>query len=260
VRAHLKSPVLSWPVVPWNGKPTIDESIARVARFDNDRKDADSSPGRVIPRPEDIAIGETKRFELAILHVDINNYKALAGQMNFRGAARFLSVYLTEMTYQIKEFGGDLESYGGDRVTALFGAGTDKTTAVENCASCAMTMNTVVQYVISPYLNRIGLTAFRVATGMDYGGTWIERVGVRDDTRLTLVGPTVSIASQLQEMAGPNQMLVGHYFYTGMSQKRQGFCTKMTSESWNWNMGDSAKTPYPFYDFRAVWTGYPEIS
>ena len=243
--------------MPWRGKPTVDESTARITRFDNERKDADSGFGRVNPRPEDIILGEIKKFDLAILHVDIDNYKTMVGQMNFRGASRFLSVYLTEMTYQVKDFGGDLESYAGDRVTAMFGAGLDKAAAVKNCVDCALTMKAVIRHAVSPYLSRNSLPAFRCAFGIDYGSTWIERVGVRNDNRLTLVGSTVSIASQLQDLAGPDQIFVGYDVYTGMPKDYQNLCKPMKWADWNWTMGDQQKTPYPFYNFDAEWKDYP---
>jgi adenylate cyclase len=247
--------------VPWRGIPSIDDSSARISKFDNDRKDADSGPGRVIPKPQDIALGETKRFDLAILHVDIDNYSVLAGQMKFRGAARFLSVYLTEMTYQIKDFGGDLEGYGGDRVTALFGAGQEKAAAVKSCMDCALTMKAVVRYALSPYLNKNGLPAFKVGIGVDYGPTWIERVGVRNDSRLTLIGPTVSIASKLQDLAGPDQILIGHDVYSAMSKNYQDLCKVRVAtkpSDWPFTQGDPPK-PYPFYNFDAEWTDVPKV-
>lgn len=242
----------------WRGKDSLDVSVARIAKSDIDRRDADRSAGRVIPKPQDLALGEIKSFNLAILHIDIDNYKPLVEKLEMAQASRLLSSFLTEMTYLVKDYEGDLESYSGDRVTALFGAGQEKTTAVSNCVNCALSMITVVKYAISPFLNQKGLPSFRCAVGMDYGPTWVERIGIRNENQLALIGPTVSIAAQLQELAKANQILLGEDIYRGLSTNDQGLCSEMTATNWTWTRGEGQqKRPYRFYLFRAQWPNFP---
>jgi len=164
---------------------------------------------------------------------------------------------IRDRTYVAKDFGGDIESYSGDRVTALFGASDDKGKATEDCLNCGLTMLTVIQHVLSPYLTRIGLPSFKCAVGMDYGTTWIERVGIKGQNQLTLVGVTVSIASQLQELAKPNQILLGHTLYTGLSTEEQKRSTKMTTAvAWTSRSGNTTDT-YTYYEYSSFWQNYP---
>jgi len=240
--------------VGWKGKTTLDDSLARIKKFDNERKEAGRTEGVVIPKTEGMKLGEAREFELAIMHIDIDNFKGITGSMKMRGIARFLSVYLTEMTYLVKEFGGDLESYSGDRVTALFGADQHKATACQNCLDCGLTMITAIQYVLSPYLTNMGLPAFKCALGMEYGETWIERVGIRGENQLTLVGHPVSIASQLQELAKPNHILLAHLFFSALSVDEQKRCTKQDPDaSWKWT---SNQQVYPYYDYTGTFKEY----
>lgn len=241
----------------WKGKPTLDESLGRVTKFDNERKDAERVEGQVIPEPSSLALGEAREFELAIAHIDIDNFKGLSSSMKMKGLARFLSIYLTEMTYIVKEFGGDVESYSGDRVTALFGAGKGKAQAIEDCLNCGLTMLTVIQYVLNPYLARISLPSFRCAVGMEFGETWIERVGIKGENQLTLVGYPVNVASQLQELAKPSQILLAHGFYSGLSEGEKKHCQKMEPDkTWNWTYGEP-RIPYPYYGYGGHWKDFP---
>ena len=238
----------------WKGKTTLDDSLARIKKFDNERKEAGRAEGVVIPKLEDLNLGEAREFDLAIMHIDIDNFKGVSGNMKMRGIARFLSIYLTEMTYLVKEFGGDIESYTGDRVTALFGANQDRATACQNCLDCGLAMVTVIQYVFGPYLTNMGLPAFKCTIGMEFGETWIERVGIRGENQLTLVGHPVSIASQLQELAGPNHILLAHSFFSSLSAEEQKRCIKQDPPtSWKWTSNQQA---YPYYDYTGIFTGY----
>lgn len=244
--------------VGWKGKATLDDSLNRITKFDNERKDAGRAEGVVIPKPRDLILGEAREFDLAIMHIDINGFKEATGKMKMRGITRFLSIYLTEMTYLVKEFEGEIESYSGDRVTALFGAGQDKEKACQSCLDCGLTMITAVQFVLNPYLVKIGLPAFNCSVGMDYGETWIERVGIRGENQLTLVGHSVSIASQLQEISKPNHILLAHLFFTGLSLQEQKLCTRMEPDSswrWTWNSGQA----YPYYDYTGFWPDFKVV-
>ena len=236
----------------WRGK---ENSLARITKFDNERKDAGRAEGTAIPKLADLALGEAREFDLAILHVDIDNFKGITGNMKMRGMMRFLSIYLTELTYVVKDFQGDIESYSGDRVTALFGAGQDKSTACQNCLDCGLTIITEVQYVLNPYLSGISLPQFKCTVGIDFGGTWIERVGIKGENQLTLVGHPVSIASQLQELASPSHLLLGHFLFSGLTAEEQKRCSKMNPDKswgWTWNSGQI----YPYYDYSGMWSGY----
>ncbi len=238
----------------WKGKTTLDDSLARIKKFDNERKEAGRAEGVTIPKPEALNLGEAREFDLAIMHIDIDNFKGVTGNMKMRGIARFLSIYLTEMTYLVREFGGDVESYSGDRVTALFGAGQDKAVACQNCLDCGLSMLTVIQYVLNPYITDMGLPAFKCTIGMEFGETWIERVGIRGENQLTLVGNPVSIASQLQELAKPNHILLAHLFVSALSGDEQKWCVKQDPDkSWTWTQNQKA---YPYYDYGGFFNDY----
>jgi class 3 adenylate cyclase len=107
----------------WKGKKTIELSSARIAKLDKERRTIDRKEGDVVPEPEDLALGETRKFELAILHIDIDDFKRAIGNLSMTEMMRFASIFLTEMTYIVKDFDGSVEQYVGDSVTALFGVG-----------------------------------------------------------------------------------------------------------------------------------------
>jgi class 3 adenylate cyclase len=115
-------------------------------------------------------------------------------------------------------------------------------------------MLTVIQYVLNPYISNMGLPTFKCALGMEFGETWIERVGIRGENQLTLVGRPVSIASQLQELAKPSHILLAHLFFSALSADEQKRCIKQEPDvSWKWT---SNQQVYPYYDYTGIFTGY----
>ena len=68
--------------MPWEGKATILDAKNRVRQFDQDRQFNDIASGRTIPQIGDMRLGEAKEFGLAVMHVDMNGFKELSGNLS----------------------------------------------------------------------------------------------------------------------------------------------------------------------------------
>jgi adenylate cyclase len=169
-------------------------------------------------------LGEAKKFDLAILHVDIDGFKKLVQGLTQNQYLRFVSIFLTEMTQLIDNRNGFVDRYVGDQVTALFGIGRSSSQGAEDCIYCALDMKTIIQYSINPFLKSIELPIFSCSFGMDLGDIWIAKVGIRGINQLTLIGYAVNIVAELVDIAPTGQIMLGHNLYKNLSDSNRNYC------------------------------------
>lgn len=223
----------------------------RIQKLDIERKEIDAIKGRAEPNIDNMIIGESRKFMLVILHIDITNFKKMVGQLSNREKFRFLNIFLSEMTYVVHDFDGVVEKYVGDRVTAMFGIGVPVSDAVLNAIYCARAMRYEIKKILNPYLKSIGLPEFQCTIGMDLGETWISKVGIRNDNQFTLVGNAVNVASELEEMASPDQILLGSAIFQYLPNEHQLECTSLhLPDSWKWVIANTNKR-YGIYVYKS---------
>lgn len=223
----------------------------RISQLDRDRLFSDIATGRVTPDIDGMALGEAKEFSLAVMHVDMDNFTGVTGRLPNKDKLRLLNIYLSELTAVIRDHDGFVEKYVGDGISALFGVGKGGPEAVKNAAECAMTIQADIKHVMGKYLERIDLPTFTCSIGMDYGTIWVARVGVKRMSQLTLVGNEVSIAKELEELAGHGKTFVGECFKTRLSQKRQEYCKRQPpNRNFKWELKGKR---YPYYKYCGRW-------
>jgi class 3 adenylate cyclase len=131
----------------------LNLSKERIRKTDTDRMSADSGKGTGEPNIENMKLGEARKFELAILHIDINDFKNKTRALKNEQYLRLVSTYLTEMTRIINENEGLVDRYVGDQVTALFGIGHNCSSCnPKDCLKCALNMQTVIKYSMNDFL------------------------------------------------------------------------------------------------------------
>ena len=71
-------------------------------------------------------------------------------------------------------------------------------------------MNTVIQKGINPILNQYDYPDLMVKIGVDFGQNIVVRYGADEiNSHVDLMGPAMNIAAKIQNMAKPNQILIG---------------------------------------------------
>ena len=233
----------------------IDDLKQRIRNCDLQRIRIDKVVGRKIPQIEDMQLGEPREFELAVMHVDMEDFTELSSSLSQKNKLRFLNIFLSEFTALIHDYDGFVEKYGGDSITALFGFGKSPQDSCANAINCGVTMLTEVYYAMNAYLESIGLPKFSCRIGIDYGQIWMARVGIKSMNQLTLVGDAVIIAKQLEEFAEGHKIFIGNDVYVNLPECRQRFCQRQENRDFNWTVGPDNK-PYAFYHYRAHWKGY----
>ena len=150
-------------------KTTISNAKNRVKQFDQDRQFDSIKSGRVIPQIGDMKLGEAKEFGLAVMHVDMNNFKKLSGNLSNEKKLRLLNIYFSELTHVIRDYDGFIEKYVGDGITALFGVEKNHEQAVTDAIACGMTILTEIRYTINDICKASTCLCFRARSELIMG-------------------------------------------------------------------------------------------
>jgi adenylate cyclase len=159
--------------------------------------------GQVVPKTEDIALsGGAVKLDSTILYADLADSTDLAMNYDKRVAAKVFKCYLSSCSRIIKNFGGEIRSFDGDRVMGVF-IGNSKNS---NAGKTALKINGAFQKIIKPKLEAKypsltnGSYRLRQRVGVDTSEVLAVRGGVRNDNDLVWVGRCPNIAAKLSSM------------------------------------------------------------
>lgn len=151
-----------------------------------------------------------KRINAAILYVDMVGSTKLAMELPGKKLARIVSSFTEEMANLVTVYDGMVLKYMGDAIIGYFIAGDNSLLAADKAVECAKSMIHVVENGINPVLDQYYYPVMRVKVGIDYGEIVVVKYGAQTD----LLGASMNMASKIQAMATPNQILIGEYVYS----------------------------------------------
>ena len=127
-----------------------------------------------MPDLDDLAIGGSRQFRLAVLSIDIRGFTDISWGLNDKSQslAKLQALYLSEMSAVIKNRGGVTEKYHrGDGVMGLFGteADTEGTASVLSAVKAALDVKVVLERSLNPFFRAAGLPEIKCGQGIDYG-------------------------------------------------------------------------------------------
>lgn len=155
-------------------------------------------------------IMEPKDLTATVLFTDIIGFTRLSEQMPPREINMILNRFFSRMTDIIFEHDGTLDKYIGDALMAVFGAPMEKEGDAERAILAALKMREelavmMAKTVVDKQINvRIGINTGRVVAG---------NIGSPKRMDYTVIGDPVNIASRLESIALPNQILIGEETY-----------------------------------------------
>ena len=215
----------SFPVSPtkWT-KRYVEDIIARSNRRIEVLQDRIQgiTEGRVMPDREEITIGSGKRFELAVLFLDVCGFSSRPNwtpdEQNVVLAT--MNVFMAEMLSIVKDFGGTYEKNTGDGLMAYFGEdGATEANRVKPAVEAAVVMHYVNEKLIAPWLISQKVEPLRFRVGIDHGPVTIARVGIRGEkSSRVAIGTTANIACKLMERIPNGGICVGQNVYRNLPQ------------------------------------------
>ena len=152
---------------------------------------------------------------VTVLFSDIVGFTQMSNILRSRRIAELLNEYLGEMTRAIFANGGTVDKFVGDAVMAIYGA-PEKLAAHEQVRRAVASARAMLKALdkLNERWQNLGLIGdnevppVRFRCGIHQGSAVVGMFGNAERSDYTAIGPSVNIASRLQEAAEPNTILV----------------------------------------------------
>jgi adenylate cyclase len=149
---------------------------------------------------------EANDREATILFTDIIGFTSLTENMQPREINTLLNRFFSRMTDIVFEYDGTLDKYIGDSLMAIFGAPIEKKDDAERAVSAAIKMR---QELLAMTEKTDGNPKFGIRIGINTGHVVAGNIGSPKRMEYTVIGTPVNIASRLESLAQPNQIIIG---------------------------------------------------
>jgi len=174
-----------------------------------------------------------QQINMAVLYVDLIGSTKMSMELPSDKLSILVSSFSQEMAYVINAHNGYVLKFVGDAVIGYFVEDeTSSFQTVDNAVGCAESMIKVAEQGINPILiKKAGLSEIRIKIGIDFGKNVVVRYGADEKKAyVDLLGPTMNVASKIQDLAKPNQILVGQKIYDRLHPSIQKFFLDVTKE------------------------------
>ncbi|NPV51948.1 MAG: adenylate/guanylate cyclase domain-containing protein [Firmicutes bacterium] len=158
----------------------------------------------ILATPGGYALGGSRRA-VTILFADIRGFTAFAEDRDPEEIVGILNRYLSAMGEAVLREGGALDKFTGDGVMAVFGAPVVMKDHAFRAVKAAL--------AILDNVERLGY-GLQVGIGMATGEAVVGNIGTGRRMDYTAIGSVVNLASRLEELAGPRQILVDGATYS----------------------------------------------
>ena len=159
--------------------------------------------GKKVPESEDLGLGnDAVKLDGTVLYADLDDSTNLVDSYKPEFASEIYKAYLSCAAKVIRSEGGEITSYDGDRIMAVY-IGESKNTAA---ARSALKINYAVTKIINPILKDCYPNDnynVRQVVGIDTSKLFIARTGIRGSNDLVWVGRSANYAAKLCSLS-PN--------------------------------------------------------
>lgn len=156
-----------------------------------------------VPSPEDLRLNSNHAKDLeeaTVLYADLDGSTSMVDNHLWEFSAEVYKAFLRSAADIIRNEGGSITAYDGDRIMAVFTGSSKNTTATR----CAMKINYAVANIIQPAINAQYSTTFKLVhvVGIDTSRLRTARIGVRGDNDLVWIGRAANYAAKLTNKSG----------------------------------------------------------
>jgi len=185
----------------------------------------------------------SSKVKMIIVYVDLVGSTQMSLELPTEKLAIIISSFSQEMGFVIRHHGGYVLKFVGDAVIGYFVAQESPLVAADNAVNCARSMISVIERGINPILNEYDYPDLRVKIGMDFGENTIVRYGGDEsNSHVDILGPGMSIAAKITNLAKPNQILVGEDVYEKLHPTiKQSFNEVEGLGQWNYRDRETGK-------------------
>ena len=153
--------------------------------------------GQKVPESEDLGLGnDAVKLDGTVLYADLDESTNLVDNYYPEFAAEIYKAYLSCAAKVIRSEGGEITSYDGDRIMAVYIGDSKNSSAAES----ALKINYTVTEIINPLIKKhYPTTSYQVkqVVGIDSSELFIARTGIRGSNDLVWVGRAANYAAKL---------------------------------------------------------------
>ncbi len=193
----------------------------------------------------------SSRVDMMVLYVDLVGSTDITLSLPEDKVAIIISSFTQEMAGVIRQHDGYILKFVGDAVIGYFIAEALPLLAADNAVNCAKAMLTVIEKGMNPILNQYDYPELKIKIGMDFGKNIIVRYGAdKEKSHVDILGPAMNIASKIQSICEPNQILIGEDVYTRLHPSIQKSFERVvwTKTKWKYHDRETGKL-YPVYSY-----------
>lgn len=157
-----------------------------------------STVDKLIEYEKDLSLSGEGKY-LTVLFADIRGFTTIAERLSPEETFEFLNEVLGVMTGAIFDFGGMLDKFIGDEIMAIFG------TPVEDEKHPLKAVLSAIE-IMRRIKKRFEFV--KVGIGINTGEMMIGNIGTERRMEYTAIGDEVNLASRIQKIAGPGEILI----------------------------------------------------
>ncbi len=160
----------------------------------------------LVENPQKFQLGGTNR-RVTVFFCDVRGFAKLAHRARPETIVDLLNILFTEMAAEIFKHHGTLNKYLGDGLMALFGAPVKGDTDAADAVAAAIGMQKRIK-AVNEQLTAKQLPNVMLGIGINTGEATVGCIGAEQRLEYTAIGDTVNIASRIEGIAKPGQILV----------------------------------------------------
>ena len=161
-------------------------------------------------------IMEPKELTATILFADIVGFTRLSETLPPREINIILNQYFSHMTDIVFSHAGTLDKYIGDGLMAVFGAPIENEDDAERAVRTALEIR---RHLTAMMKKKNEEVRFDIRIGLNTGRVMAGNIGSPKRMEYTVIGDPVNIASRLESVAKPNQIVIGEETFNLVKNK-----------------------------------------
>lgn len=178
----------------------------------------DIRDGQIVPSTETVRLSDgAVKINATYLYADLADSSKAAQTFYKQVTAKIIRSYVNAAVRIIRQKGGEIRSFDGDRVMAVFIGESKNTSAVR----AALGINWAVHEVLRPKFDAKWPTLkddylLKHGVGVDTGEALIVRAGVRNNNDLVSIGGAPNVAAKLSDLRANANIYITKAVYDGM--------------------------------------------
>ena len=214
-------------------KEDLENKVAEIFGYQWTERD-----GRVVPDASDLTLhNDAVKLDGVVLYADMSESTKLVDRKKAFFAAEVYKAFLHCAAKVIRAEGGEITSYDGDRIMAVF-IGDSKNTSA---ARAALKINYTRLHIVNPAITKQYPKSDQVVkhtVGIDSSELFIARTGIRGSNDLVWVGRAANHAAKLCELSNRYPTRITKEVYDNLDSSVINSKGESMWEQMNWTSMD----------------------